>query len=247
MHVKANALVLVLVGIALTTILVGVSNSLVSAQILSPCTTTLSYPASSTAYANLNLPVVVPIAATCATSYGSQLYATGNAYDTTTNTSLGSASAFLASVNGGTQFNGQLGFNLPQTAQGDSIIIEVSLYNSQYGNLLSATSETVQVSPVIQQTTTTTVTEYTNASPYPTAYSLQPTQPNSDPSQFQHQQATQTQNQPQEPAHATYSTNLYDYVVIIAILATVIIATTGLVVVARRQPTWPQPQYGPKR
>ena len=219
-------------------LIVGANNSLVFAD---ACSATLSYPIIPVVYSNSNVPIVVPLSATCTTYYANQLYATGSAYDATANTGLGSTSTLLMSVNGGTEFNGQLGFNLPPTTQGHSIQISVSIYSSQYGNLITATSETVEVAAGVQQTTTTTVTEgqypyaYPSAYPYPTA-SPSPYQPN--PSQFHH--SFQADNQSQALTQTSNSTNLFSYVAIIAILATVVIATTGLVLVARRQPNWPQ-------
>jgi hypothetical protein len=231
-----------LLAIAVTMLIVGASGNFVLAD---PCTATLNYPAIPVGYANSNVPIVVQISATCTTYYGSQLYATGNAYDATANTGLGSASTVLMSVNGGTEFNGQLGFNLPPSTQGHSLQISVSIYNGQYGNLITTTSETVEVGSEAQQqiTTTTTVTEgqYPYAYPYPTTYPS-PSQPSLSPSQHQFHRASQEHYQQEALAQTSINTNLFDYVVIIAILAAVIIATTGLVLVARRQPSWPQTQ-----
>ena len=243
---KARVPVIALLAISVTMLILTTNGALVFAD---PCTATLSYPVIPAQYSNSNAPIVVPISASCSTYYGNQLYATGSAYDTTSNANLGSASTVLSSVNGGTQFNGQLGFNVLPSSPGDPVQISVSIYNSQYGNLLTATSETVQVGgglQQVQQVTTTTVTENANPyySPYPTAYPI-PQQPNQ--SQYyqyqpQYQNHHQTHYFSQLFAQNSSNTNLFDYVVIIAILAAVIIATVGLVLVARRQPTWPQPQ-----
>jgi hypothetical protein len=232
---KTRISVLALLAIAMTTLIVGASSSLVWAD---PCTATLSYPVMPVVYSNSNVPIVVPISATCTTNY-SQLYATGNAYDATANTSLGSASTVLMSVNGGTEFNGQLGFNLPSSTEGHSIQISLSIYDSQSGNLITATSETVEVGTGVQeqQTVTTTVTQDQTPYTYPTAY---PYQTPSSTFQFQPNQIPHHRSQALTQTYNT--TNILDYVVIISILAAVIIATTGLVLVARRQPYWPQPQ-----
>jgi hypothetical protein len=185
-----------------------------------------------TVYSYSNVPIVVPVSATCTTYYGSQLYATGNAYDATSNAGLGSVSTILQSVSGGTTFNGQLGFNLPPSTQGHTVQLSVSIYSGQYGSLLAAASETIQVGTGIQQvsTTTTTVTQaypypYPNQNPYPyPAPSYQPSQqrPYRNESQYQ-------------ILYRNNSFLLFDYIAIVAILAAVIIATAGLVVYGRRQ------------
>jgi hypothetical protein len=247
---KTRIHVITLLVISATLLILGASSTFVFAD---PCTATLSYPVIPQQYSNSNAPFVVPVSASCTTYYGSQLYATGSAYDVTSNTGLGSASTVLLSANGGTEFNGQLGFNLPPTSQGDSVQISVSIYSSQGGNLITATSETTQVGAGVQQVqqvqliTTTTVTEDPNQyySPYPTSY------PSSQPNQVQYYQSQpQYQNQNHQAhyysqffAQNANNTNLFDYVVIIAIIAAVIIATAGLVLVARRQP--PQPTWYP--
>ena len=241
---KPRVYVIALLAISATMLILSTNSTFVFAD---PCTATLSYPVIPVQYSNSNVPIVVPISASCTTYYGSQLYATGSAYDTTSNTGLGSASTILSSVNGGTEFNGQLGFNLPPTSPSDSVQISVSIYSSQYGNPITATSETVQLGAEVQQaqqiTTTTTVTENQNQaySPYPTAYPS-PQQPNQSQNyqfQPQYQNHHQTHYFSQVLAQKSNNTNLFDYIVIIAIIATVIIATAGLVLVARRQqPTW---------
>ena len=121
---------------------VGANSNPVSAD---PCIAQLNYPIMPTAYSYSNIPIVVPVSATCTTYYGSQLYATGNAYDATSNVGLGSVSTVLQTVNDGSTFNGQLGFNLPASTQGHTVQLSVSIYNGQYGNLITATSETIQV------------------------------------------------------------------------------------------------------
>jgi hypothetical protein len=167
---------------------------------------------------------------------------------------LGSTSTNLMSVNGGTNFSGQLTFNLPPLTQGDSIQISTSIYDGQYGNLITTTGETVQIGAGIQEGTTTTTTVTQNQYPYqyPSQYAYQyPNQSSypapyaspyqTSPSQYQSHRAYRTENR------ATF----LDYVVIIVILAAVIIATAGLVLVTRRQPYrqpyWPQIQPPPPR
>jgi hypothetical protein len=250
---KTHLGVLTLLAISMTMLIVGASSNLVSAQATNSCTATLNYPAMPVVYTGSNVPIVVPVSASCTTYYGSQLYATGSAYDATANTGLGSVSTVLTPVNGGNEFNGQLGFNLPPTAQGDSVQISASIYDSQYGNAITTTSETIQLGTGVQQVVTTTVIQgqYPAAYPYPTSYpspnqsTLSQYSYQSDPSQRQSHQVHQTNYPSQTLAQTSNRTNLYDYVAIISILAAVIIATAGLVLVARRQERqsyWPQTQ-----
>lgn len=235
---------------------VGVNSSLVSAD---ACTAQLNYPVMPTGYTYSNVPIAVPIVTTCTTNYGSQLYATGNAYDTTSNTGLGSVSTVLQSVNGGTTFNGQLNFNLPPSTQGHAVQLSVSI-NDQNGNQITATGETVQVGTGTQQqqviTTTVTQTDpYQNAYfpqnqyPYPTAYPAPSNQP------YSPQQGSYPYRNQNSPVYAQYQTYrnrslLLDYIAITAILAAVIIATAGLVEYGRRrQPvpvTWIPPPPPPR-
>jgi len=244
--------VLALLAISMTLLIVGASSSPASAQVTSPCTATLSYPVLPAQYSSGTVPLVVPISASCTASYGNQLYATGSAYDVTANTQLGSASTVLTSVNGGVGFTGQLGFDLAPTSPGDSVQVSVSIYSSQGGNLLTATGETVQLGSDAQQIqqvqeVTTTVTQglYPDTNPTPTAYpSTYPPQPqyqNQYPYQYQNQNyyPSQTHYPSQSIAQKSNNTRLFDYTVIITIIASVIVATAGLVILTRRQqPTW---------
>ena len=208
---------------------VGVNNNPVMAQ-AQPCTAVLSYPVMPSTYSYSNVPIVVPMSATCTTTFGNQLYATGNAYDATANVALGSVNSVLQSPDGGTTFNGQLGFNLPPTTQGHTVTISVSLYSSQYGDLVTSTSETFQAvigNQQIEQVATTTVTQpYPYPTQSPTPYPIQ-TPPVQQPSQ-------------QRPYQSQYQTlnrnnSLLGYVAIAAILVAVVVATAGLVVYGRRQ------------
>ena len=234
---------------------VGLNSTQVSAD---PCLAQLNYPIMPAMYSNSNVPIVVPMSATCTTYYGSQLYATGNAYDATSNAGLGSVSTVLQSVNSGTTFNGQLGFNLPPSTQGHTVQISVSIYNGQYGNLITATSETIQVGSGVQQVSTTTVTQaypypYQNqyATQYPTQYPYQNPYPSQAPSyqQSSQQPSRQYRNQSQYQTRNQNSSSLFGFVAIVAILAAVIIATAGLVVYGRRQQppvTWIPPPPPPR-
>ena len=257
---KTRVYVIALLVVSATMLILSTNGTFVSAQ---PCTATLSYPITPVEYNNENVQMAIPISASCSTNYGNQLYATGSAYDATSNTSLGTASTVLSSVNGGSEFNGQMTFNLLPASPSDSIQISVTIYNSQGGSPITATGETVQLGNGVQQsgteqTVTTTVTEgqYPAYNPYPTAYPS-PYQPNQSqyypyqsqyypyPSQYQPQfqgvQVSQTHYWSQFMVGNRYNRQLFDYIVIIAILGAVIIATTGLVLIARRQPRWVQP------
>lgn len=188
-----------------------------------PCLAQLNYPTIPVVYSTSNVPIIVPITATCTSNYGSQLYVMGNAYDVTSNTGLGSQSTILQSVGGGYTFSGQLGFNLPSTTQGHLVQVSTSIYTGQSGTLITAASETFQVGSPGQVSTTTTVTQpypYTYAPPYQTP-------------PIEHHNRNQAQPQTQD------TSTIFGYVAIAAILAAVIIATAGLVTYGRRQQTPP--------
>jgi hypothetical protein len=244
---KTRSVAAAILAISVTMLILNSRVAFVSAD---PCTASLSYPTVPVQYGSTNVPVVIPISASCTAYYGNQLYATGTAYDLTSNVNAGSGNTVLSSVNGGMQFNGQLSFKLPQVSQGDSIEISVTVYSNQYGSPITTTSETVQVGAGTQQTITTTVTEgqYPYANPYPTQYST----PYPSPYQFNQSQQYQPMYQSQYQSPHTHSAsqdigrnssaNPLDYTVIITIIATVIIATTAAVLVARRQTQRPNPQ-----
>ena len=236
--------VLTLLAISMTMLIVGASSGLAAAQVVGPCTAALSYPQIPVQYGNTNPAFVVPVSASCSTYFGSQLYATGSAYDTTSNIALGSTNTVLSSVNGAPQFNGQLGFSLPPTQQGDAVQISVSVYEGQGGNLLTTTSETVPVGTAVQpiQQVTTVTSTVTQTQPYadPTPLTYQPYQLQPQP-QGQNYYSSQTHHPSQYGARGNNS-NLLDYAAIIAIIASVIVATVGLVLVGTRkqqqQPVW---------
>ena len=229
-HAKTRNFALLGIVLIIAILAVGVNNNPVMAQ-AQPCSAVLSYPVMPSTYSYSNVPIVVPMSATCTTTFGNQLYATGNAYDATANVALGSVNSVLQSPDGGTTFNGQLGFNLPPTTQGHTVTISVSLYSSQYGDLVTSTSETFQAVVGNQQIATTTVTQ---AYPYPyqppvsTPYPIQ-TPPVQQPLQ-QHPYRSQSQYQT-----LNRNNSLLAYVAIAAILVAVIVATVGLVVYSRRQ------------
>jgi hypothetical protein len=232
---KTGNYAIVLLTLTIAIAAIGTSSNPVAAD---SCIAQLTYPVMPVVYTNSNIPIVVSVSATCTTYYGSQLYATGNAYDATSGTNLGSVSTILTSVSGGTIFNGQLGFNLPPTTQGHSVQISVSIYNSQYGSVITATSLTIQVGSTAQQVTTTTVTQQAPY-PYPYPYSSPPYQYQSQPNPFR--------NQSQNQAQSSNSATMFGYAAIAAILAAVIIATAGLVTYGRRQQYWQPMQSPPPR
>src|SRR5208337_2534326 len=141
---------------------------------------------------------------------------------------------------------GNLHNNLPPTTQGHTVTISVSLYSSQYGNLIGATSETFQAVVGNQQVVTTTVTQpyqYPYQTPPSTPYAYQPTYPNQAPSTQQPSQQHPYQSQYQTPNRNNPS--LISYVAIVAILAAVVIATAGLVVYGRRRQQPPSVTWVP--
>ena len=258
---KSNVYVIAILTISLCVIAIASNQGFVAGD---PCVATLSYPSVSSAYSNSNGPVIVPISATCSTNYGSQLYATGSAYDVTSGAGLGTVSTTLSSADGGMTFNGQLTFNLPSTEQGQTVQISASIYNGQGGNQITGTSETVQIGAgpepqqIPQQIVTTTITQTPNADPYNYQYPTPYQNPLQAPSNYYPAQLSQT---PQWSHHHNDDTSYYQnensntpslfaYIAIFAILATVIIATVGLLVFARRQPRYalmPAPPPPPPR
>lgn len=118
-----------------------------------PCTAQLGYSSLSTTqyYYNSNVGITVPVSVSCSSVSG-QLYAVGDAYDTSVNTDLGSVNTVLTSVYGGV-FNGQLVFSLPSSILSHPVVITVSIYNgspygynsSGNGSLLAQAAQRVQV------------------------------------------------------------------------------------------------------
>jgi len=127
-----------------------------------PCAAQLGFPIIPVVYANAVVTVVVPISATCSTSYGNQLYANANAYDLNTNTVADSVNTILTSVNGGYTFTGQLGFNLPASTQGHWLQVSVSVFSGQAGGPLTTTGEAFPVNTGTVQVITTTVLPQTS-------------------------------------------------------------------------------------
>lgn len=111
------------------------------------CTAQIGYSIARTVNFNMNSNVglIVPVSAKCS-SINSQLYAMGNAHDTTANTDLPSATTQLASGNGITAYTGQLVFNLSPNAAGHILQISVNVYSGQNVNQsLVTTNENVAI------------------------------------------------------------------------------------------------------
>ena len=64
-------------------------------------------------------------------------------------------------------YNGQLTFSLPSTTQGDTLQISVSLYNGQYGQLLTTSAETIQANPANLQSDPQQNNNYNPQNSYP--------------------------------------------------------------------------------
>jgi hypothetical protein len=87
---------------------------------------------SSQYYYNSYIGINTPVSAYCS-SYGGQLYAVGDVFDTSANVDLGSVSTTLTPVYGGSAYMGQLLFSLPPLTIGHQLRIMVSVYGGQYG------------------------------------------------------------------------------------------------------------------
>jgi len=121
---------IVLLGFILTAV-VGVSGS--SPVSADSCAAQLGYSSLSSTQYNSNIAITVPVSATCY-FVGTQLYAVGNVYDTSSDTSLGSVSIVLTPTSGNT-FTGQLAFNLSPSTIGHQVQISVSIYSDNIGNV----------------------------------------------------------------------------------------------------------------
>jgi len=248
---KTRVYVIALLAMCMTLFIIGANNNLAWAQTPNSCTASLNYPATPQ-YASPNSPFVVPVSASCASYYGNQLYASGTAYDVTSNSALGSANSVLAAVNGGPQYSGELAFNTPPTSPSDSVQVSVSVYDSPGGNLLTSTTETVPAGPGVQQpapvpvqtiqaVTTTTVTEnqpaYANPYPYPYQSSppanYQPSLQGQDSTHYWYAYAQRANNR-----------RLFEYIVITVIVGAIIITAVALLLIFRRQQR-PQPVWYP--
>ena len=91
--------------------------------------------------------LVVPIVTKC-TFTSSQLYATGDLYDTSTNTDMGVTRTILAAPSGGNTYGGEIGYILSPIVQGHTLRITVSIYSDQqYASQLTTVTQTMQVYP----------------------------------------------------------------------------------------------------
>lgn len=94
-----------------------------------------------------NMAMVVPVVATCPFAT-SQLYPSGDLYDTSTNTDLGASRTILTSPYGSNTYGGQIQFVLSPRVQGDTLRITVSIYSDrQYASPLTTVTQTAQVYP----------------------------------------------------------------------------------------------------
>jgi len=161
---KRNYVLFLALTIAVLAVCAG--GSMVSADV---CSASLSQPILSGAAYSSGESLLVPVSATCP-SVGGPLYAIGDAYDTTTNTDLGSVNTALTPVNGLSVFNGQLAFSPPPVSQSDNVQITVSIYSGVFGT---------QSGPAL---TTATENLQTNANSPPVGVQNDPSQYcNSDP------------------------------------------------------------------
>jgi len=110
------------------------------------------------AYNAYNVQLTVPLSMSCQ-NVGPQVWATGTAYDTVTNTNLGTNNAVMNWNNG--YYSGQLVFNLPSSIVQHQLQVQIQVYNNynngQYSGLIASSSPTVTVQP-------------SSSSPYTTSY-----------------------------------------------------------------------------
>lgn len=134
---------------------VGASTTLVSAQ---SCNASLgsSSLSSDQYYYNSYIGINTPVSVSCS-YYSSQLYAVGDAFDTSANVDLGSVNTILTLSYGGNTYAGQLAFNLPPSVFGHQVRLSVSVYGGQngyYGNgkgqLLAQAAQMVKVTTSYQ-------------------------------------------------------------------------------------------------
>jgi len=148
-------LVLIMAAVAL-------GNNPVSAD---PCAITLSTSAlmaQNYNYYNSYIGVITPVSATCS-FVGGQLYAVGDATDTSTNSHVASANTALVSGYGVSTYTGQLVFSLPSTVIGHSLQISVSIYNGVIGSYMAS-------APALATTAVTVQVNSSNPVPYANCY-----------------------------------------------------------------------------
>jgi hypothetical protein len=149
MRTRSFSILVMLLVFIMTAVALG--NSPVSAE---PCTiqpNSLAYVTPNYNYYTTG--VIVPVSATCS-FVGGQLYAVGDATDSSTSAHVGSAPiAKLYAAYGTNIYAGQLVFTIPPQATGHPLQISISIYNEVYGfyngysnaPALTSTVETVQV------------------------------------------------------------------------------------------------------
>jgi len=97
-------------------------------------------------YGTYNVQLTVPMTMSCGNA-GPQVWATGTAYDTVTNSNLGTNYAIMSGNNG--YYSGQLVFNLPSSIVEHQLQVQIQVYNSynngQYSGLIATSSPTVTV------------------------------------------------------------------------------------------------------
>jgi len=158
--------------LAIGIVALAVGNNFVLAQ---PCTAQLGSPTTSVAqYYQSNFQVTVPVSAACP-FYAGQLYAQGTAYDTTYNSNVATANTALTSY-GGSEFSGQLQFNLPTTVESHTVQLTVSIYSTQTGYEQGYYGNSYYAGSLL---TTTSTTFIPTLSYYQNGYQNYPTYPNS--------------------------------------------------------------------
>jgi hypothetical protein len=141
---------IVLLSFILVAVALNGGSSSVSAE---SCAVQLGYSNLSTTqyYYYSNIAITVPVSATCS-FVGIQLYAVGNAYDTSSNRNLASASTALTTATGNT-FTGQLVFNLSPSIVGHQLQVTVLIYSGYpngyeaNGAPLATAAQSLQVNP----------------------------------------------------------------------------------------------------
>ena len=92
-----------------------------------------------------NIQLTVPMTMSC--NAGPQVWTTGTAYDTVTNTNLGTIYVTMSSNNG--YYSGQLVFNLPSSVVEHQLQVQIQVYNGynngQYSGLVATSSPTVTI------------------------------------------------------------------------------------------------------
>lgn len=122
------------------------AQSLCGLQVGSASATTQYNGSSYGMYNNWGIQLTLPISTNCP-NVGDQLFAVANAYDSTSNTNLGSANVAMTQSNG--YFSGELVFTLPPSVVEHPLQIQISTYssyaNGQYQSLVGTATQTVTI------------------------------------------------------------------------------------------------------